>query len=443
MRHAHQSETKRSIRLDPAITLPQQQTAQRRWVSSPKLAKSGRSSYQYYAAYSEAFVRDILTSWNLGSDEAVLDPWNGSGTTTRVAAELGLRAFGVDLNPAMAVVSKARLVDIQEAQDAGKFLTERTHRRPSLIRWSNDPLRYWFEDYSASLVRSLAVLCADVRSTPRESMNVEQLTPRQAFLLTALFVTIRRILTSFVGSNPTWTRFPRSAEDRVSIDWKTLRSRLLESTLLLQADAFGAPVARSRITLTTGSAASLPTGIPRISLVLGSPPYCTRIDYAVATRLELSLLAIPIEEQDKLRRRLLGATTVPSVLRVDSGKIGPTALRLLTDVWSHSAKASRTYYFKWLAQYISDYASCLAELTSRCQRESSMVLVVQDSWYKDIRIDLPQITREMLGALGWTAVENHRFHLPVTMAGVNPGSRQYRHEFSATEDVLIFRRGHQ
>ncbi|WP_410712175.1 DNA methyltransferase [Bradyrhizobium sp. BEA-2-5] len=43
------------------------------------------------------------------SGQVVLDPWNGSGTTTSVANGAGLTAVGIDINPAMAVVAKARL----------------------------------------------------------------------------------------------------------------------------------------------------------------------------------------------------------------------------------------------------------------------------------------------------------------------------------------------
>ena len=37
----------------------------------------------------------------------ILDPWNGSGTTTYAASQLGYTSRGLDLNPVMNIVARA------------------------------------------------------------------------------------------------------------------------------------------------------------------------------------------------------------------------------------------------------------------------------------------------------------------------------------------------
>src|ERR1700674_4323901 len=119
-------------------------------ISTPKLSSKKKSrSYRYYAGFSEEFVREILTLAKPRSDEVLLDPWNGSGTTTRVAAQLGIRAIGLDLNPAMAVVAEGRLLDSDELHQVAKTLRETT-RRMKTVHWSNDPLLTWFTNRSAA-----------------------------------------------------------------------------------------------------------------------------------------------------------------------------------------------------------------------------------------------------------------------------------------------------
>src|ERR1700735_1775507 len=81
---------------------------------NPKLR--GRESpqsvwYRYYAGFSERFARSALKSARLGDGDWGLDPWNGSGTTTATATELGINVRGYDLKPVMAVVAKARCLD--------------------------------------------------------------------------------------------------------------------------------------------------------------------------------------------------------------------------------------------------------------------------------------------------------------------------------------------
>ena len=45
----------------------------------------------------------------------MLDPWNGSGTTTYAAAQLGHSSIWLDLNPVMVIVARARLLSPSEA----------------------------------------------------------------------------------------------------------------------------------------------------------------------------------------------------------------------------------------------------------------------------------------------------------------------------------------
>jgi len=70
-----------------------------------------------------------------------------------------------------------------------------------------------------------------------------------------------------------------------------------------------------------------------------------------------------------------------------------------------------------------------------------MYIVVQDSFYKDVHNDLPHIISEMGENLGWSLVQCFEYPIPQTVAGINNGSRKYRHQFGATESTLVFNAG--
>src|SRR5216684_580563 len=72
--------------------------------------RNGRSGwYEYYAGFSPTFVDDALAlSFAEPGIDRILDPWNGSGTTTDVATRKGFDCIGFDLNPATVIVAKAR-----------------------------------------------------------------------------------------------------------------------------------------------------------------------------------------------------------------------------------------------------------------------------------------------------------------------------------------------
>lgn len=59
--------------------------------------------FPYYAGYPARFAIDVIRSAGLVPRSSVLDPWNGSGTTTYAAAQPGHTAIGFDVNPVMIV----------------------------------------------------------------------------------------------------------------------------------------------------------------------------------------------------------------------------------------------------------------------------------------------------------------------------------------------------
>ena len=122
-------------------------------VSYPKLQPSS-TGYRYYPGYSRAFVHDILAEWP--SHEVVLDPWNGSGATTAVAAELGLECVGIDLNPAMVVVAKSALLGDQDVATIRRQAYNVHQERAEVTAADHDdPLLEWFDRGSVARLRSM------------------------------------------------------------------------------------------------------------------------------------------------------------------------------------------------------------------------------------------------------------------------------------------------
>jgi DNA modification methylase len=60
------------------------------------------------ATFPEDLARDHILSWSNEGD-LVLDPFNGSGTTTKMARELGRRYIGIDVNQEYCEIAKERL----------------------------------------------------------------------------------------------------------------------------------------------------------------------------------------------------------------------------------------------------------------------------------------------------------------------------------------------
>lgn len=80
------------------------------WTYSCGNGKSTQDAYafEHPAMYPEKLARDHILSWSNEGD-IVLDPFNGSGTTTKMAREMGRRYIGIEVNPEYCEIAKERL----------------------------------------------------------------------------------------------------------------------------------------------------------------------------------------------------------------------------------------------------------------------------------------------------------------------------------------------
>jgi len=71
-------------------------------------AGSDSDNGSHPAPFPEALARDHIISWSNEGD-TVLDPFSGSGTTIKMARELGRKGIGVEVNPEYCEIAKTRL----------------------------------------------------------------------------------------------------------------------------------------------------------------------------------------------------------------------------------------------------------------------------------------------------------------------------------------------
>ena len=334
----------------------------------------------------------------------MLDPWNGSGTTTAACHTTGVPAVGYDLNPAMVIVAKARLLGSEVASSLKPLADELLVDLRALEPTDNEPLSQWFEPRSAALVRRLErririVLAGpedDPAVMPRPTSAVSSLA---AFYYLALFRSIRYLVKPFFSSNPTWLRVPTDPRDRLSLTHRTLHHTFTTEVAtmlagLTQRSKQG--VDETPVIIAEGDARKLPLPGDSIDLVVSSPPYLTRIDYAVATRSELAILGYgPGHGMPRLRQELTGGVRIRNTTPSPTKDWGSVCTRLLAAVQVHPSKASSGYYLKQFLQYFSDIFDSLGEIQRVLTSGGRCVLVVQDSLYKDLPINLPSVILQM------------------------------------------------
>lgn len=371
--------------------------------ASPKLTSldKRRGLYPYYAGYSEAFVEWALDSMGATQGQSILDPWNGTGTTTTVAAAGGLIATGIDINPVLSLVAKARLATLDDRSLVKTWIKSGTSR-----------------EHEPALHCSLRIY-HQARSDPGFVPG----SPAEALFVVGMFPAVRQAFRTLRTKNPSWysdRRVRKSPSDLTNL--KASRSSIYDAileTCLRQASQ--RPISSSQVTIINSDLhlVSLPTG--SFSHIITSPPYLTRIDYVQATLPELYLLeALEISTpRTYLRRHMIGTPLTTEVFDNEISALPPDVQAILGRIKSHSSKASSTYYWRFFAKYFLDMHASLAQMADALRGGGRLCLVSQPSFYKDIFVDLPSLIAALSYSHGLELEEAVEFDSRNSMVSVN------------------------
>ena len=421
-------------------------------IISPKRRASAQAGWEgffpYYAGYPESFASELLSSAGLAKHAKVLDPWNGSGTTTFAASKLMLDAVGVDINPVMAIVARARTLPPSEADSLVALARELLAKaeRSVVPVATTDPLASWFGPMTVAWMRGLerAITGSLTSDQTQGTGDIQAVSAIAATYYVATFALCRELASAYQTSNPTWLKVARKGQRKAWATRVWMADRFI--ALVNEMASALAPKAKDGveagpIRLLVGDTAGGLALSDKADFVLTSPPYCTRIDYTAATRLQLAVLAplLTVAKAD-LSRRMLGSIRVPDHEVLPTPEWGEACNSFLMDVKKHPSKASAGYYYRTHADYFDKMHRSLGSISQALKSQGAAVLVVQDSYYKDVHNDLPSMISEMAAFHGLGLKRREDFRLSKTLAGSHPHSKAYRKSFEAVESVLCFER---
>lgn len=388
---------------------------------SSKISHRSRldSIYPYYAGFSEAFVEFMIDEIDVSQEDILLDPWNGSGTTTAVCARKGIASIGVDLNPVMKIVASVRAtpsVTILAACDHAASLL--ASRRPEAA--SAPPFVY------------LGQLC-------RETIETADVSQHNTIIFGFMSAS-RSALRQIRSRNPTW--FSQRVTSNLVLDHKFLHNEA--------SQAFAAMTAwgNSHVDLAPKKEPELLTAdwltAPEADLVpthiFTSPPYLTRIDYVMKTLPEVMLLKtiFPIDITS-LRKKMLGSVLTDSVNPIEFNFRSDTLNSVVKKIKAHASKASSSYYYKFFFGYFRSLQESLQLTSTRYPNLKTVSLVVQGSYYKEIFVDLPEIVDELMIDFGYRRTFRGENVSRNSMATINRRSKASKLA-SAPEVVTTYRR---
>lgn len=418
---------------------------------SPKQTKKGNCIsqsdwYSYYAGFSDSFVSHYISYYARRVESPlILDPWNGGGTTTLVSSYLGYNSIGYDINPVALVTSKAKLFDPSQIN------IERIKEIISHVRLDcmedaqidNDLLSNWFSQETVRLIRNAsAIINRNIAGNDYiqiKPIDIEDIDCRTAFLNLVLFRTVKLLCTNAFCSNPVWVKMEIqgkkidcSAGEFWNIFFSNLETLINSYTPISNVNPHIGKADSRRIPLNQGT----------VDIVMTSPPYCTRVDYIISSSIELAVMGYSKDEIEALRSHMIGTPTIGNIPTGEINEINSiTARHVLRKIYSHETKAAKTYYYKTYFQYFDSMQSSVSEIDRVLANNGIVMLVIQDSYFKNILVNVSQCIREMFYSLGYKHVYSKGFKASNNMRYINTKSRQYNSNTSVDEKFIVLRKG--
>jgi len=404
--------------------------------------------HPYYAGYSESFVRSAISYLKLTPGSLILDPWNGSGTTGLVAGRQKMTSIGFDINPVMTHFAMAKTSSVVSFRNEIPEIVDAVLSDAKLLckkgGVGREFLQDWMSDVLLDSVSGIqtAIETAKLPEIKTESMLTDALksggkieNPLRSFLLAGLFITSRNLAGYTKGSNPTWTRAAKEMKEykRKQV-FDAYKSQVLK--MLVDLEEIRIPEGRTlKNAALVADSRWLPLKSNSVDAIITSPPYLTRIDYAISTKPELLLLGDPAYLRS-IRELTMGAPVIVEGDIIADDTWGKLCLDLLDAVEGHSSKSAKNYYLPNMLQYFRDAELSLIQILRTLHRKSSALLVVQSSYFKEFEIDLGNIYVQMATNLGAQAKIVRREKVRGHMAHVNTKSRQYADSKVFFEDVV-------
>ena len=407
-----------------------------------------RDWYPYYAGYTERFVHSVIDN-HFGDAEFILDPWSGTGTTTTVCLKRGLTSFGVDINPALTVIARARILPQQHRTKLEKISTQivdLAKRNEDAINPINDPLDTWFLPCGVRKIRSIQnaihLLLPRNRDTSSQGNIIElvdEMPHIMSFFYCVLFAVSRSLLARYGTSNPMWVKNPPTIRNRINPSWDTLIGAFLLQVKNLRDRLSIDRKVSEKTLLRTGNATELPFSQCQFDGVVTSPPYATRIDYVIGTLPELSVLGADKSFVSVLRRVTTGTPVVKDIVYDDFSTLETDCgAKMLEAIATHPSKGSKSYYFPWFRNYLLHLKTGILELARTVKPGGTICIVVQDSFYKECRIDLQTIVVEIMNSTGRLLIERHDFPAPSARSKAKRNAMQSSKR-DTTESLLVFK----
>ncbi|WP_126245015.1 DNA methyltransferase [Chitinophaga rhizosphaerae] len=356
--------------------------------------------YFYKEGFSPLLVEKAIEVANVKPEELIIDPFNGSGTTTLTSSLLGFRSTGIEVNPFTSFLSDAKTKtsstnEINRWRDSLMLASQKKassplmgystfSKAPGLEKWLfNDDVLMAFEGAWAST--------SDVKSRDLRKLL------RLSLISSAMQNCNARRDGKCMKYKESWKR--------LGYDRTSFQERLFQNIEVIKEDINSTNIKKAPQIINGDSRTILKTdrSIDQFKLCITSPPYLNTFDYTDIYRPELFLGKFVKDTQQLYDIRL---KTVRS--HIQAKWKSPEQLDfglLFQQVMSH-VNANRDALMDksiptMIQAYFEDIYGVLKELRLKASKDAQVWFVVSNSAYADLEVPVDLIIGDIGAKAGW------------------------------------------
>lgn len=344
--------------------------------------------YLFPHSFTGNLIHALLEEWRLTSDDYLLDPFVGAGTTLVAAKDKRIPAIGFDLSPLAVFVARVKATSYLR-----RTIEEQWQELGGLLQ---TPVADCTNGKYPQLVVD-ALPDGRLEQFHRISQAIDKLrmsARNRDFFRLALIALIPRF--SFAVGNGGWLRWMNDGmeaeligpafNERVEMMVADLPDHSNHDDLEWRADA--------------GDARSLPTASESCSAIITSPPYPNRHDYTRVFGVELMFAFMDDNETRALRYQSFHSHPEARPKRPNTkGYVSPGNLDEKISI-VRDRRLQRMLHGYFLDMYL-----CLKEMKRVCAKGGRIAIVVGNAQYDGESIPVDEYTAEIGESVGLTCQE--------------------------------------
>lgn len=356
--------------------------------------------YYYKEGFSQKLVEQAIELSNINKNHVIIDPFNGSGTTTLTAASNGYKSIGIEVNPFTSYLSSAKLknANLILFKYHMKKLLIAVHKgaKSNLLGFSTfsntDKLDKWL--FNDIVLNSFEGGWKYTRNIT--SYNVRKLV-RLALITSAMNNCNATRDGKCLRYRPSWKDYNFNRDSFI----ESLSAKMTE----MAEDIEHYPITRNALIINADSRKSLrdTNQIRGFDLCVTSPPYLNTFDYTDIYRPELFLGKFVNNKRELYNLRLhtlrshIQVKWIPPIMN----DFGILYKEKLNQIKGNRENLMHKDIPLMIQAYFEDMYKILKLLRGKAFKNASLWIVVSNSAYAGIEVPVDLILGDIGSKAGW------------------------------------------